>query len=126
MDIRSVYLIVIAVALFPIALSYGAAPHVSLSFLFGIEGITLNEVHIFRAVMGLYLATLIFWICGAFIASIRTAALWSLVVFMLGLAAGRLFSLMMDGGPSQLLIIYLVLEIICAVLGLALLAKKAP
>jgi F0F1-type ATP synthase assembly protein I len=43
-------------------------------------------------------------------------ALVSCAVFMLGLAAGRILSLILDGMPHWLLIVYAILEI---VLGLA-------
>ena len=43
--------------------------------------------------MGLYLALVVFWIAGARNESLRLPALWSLTVFMLGLAAGRVVSL---------------------------------
>ena len=51
--------------------------------------------------------------------SLRFAALCSVVVFMGGLAVGRLLSLFFDGIPGSLLVIYLVLEV-----GFALVAFK--
>ncbi len=74
--------------------------------------------------MGLYLALVVFWIIGAYRAEVRQAALYSLVVFMLGLAAGRTLSLVVDGMPSWLLIVYLVLELILGILGLQLLKRS--
>ena len=74
--------------------------------------------------MGLYLALAVFWIIGAYRAEVRQAALYSLVVFMLGLAAGRTLSLVVDGMPSWLLIVYLVLELILGMLGLQLLKRS--
>ena len=74
--------------------------------------------------MGLYLALLSFWIVGAFRVQLRQAALYSLVVFMLGLALGRVLSLVVDGMPSLLLIGYLGLELILGILGLILLKKS--
>lgn len=61
--------------------------------------------------MGLYLALVIFWIQGARKESMRLPALWSLTVFMLGLAAGRVISLVVDGMPHPLLLLYLLLEL---------------
>jgi hypothetical protein len=43
---------------------------------------------------------------------------------MLGLAAGRTLSLVIDGMPSWLLIVYLVLELILGMLGLQLLKRS--
>jgi len=82
-----------------------------LSFLFDIDVSSINLIHIFRAVMGLYLALIVFWIAGARSKSLRLPALWSLTIFMLGLAAGRLVSLLVDGMPHPLLVLYLVLEL---------------
>ena len=61
--------------------------------------------------MGLYLALVGFWVAGARRASLTLPALWSLTVFMLGLAAGRAVSIAIDGMPHPLLTMYLVLEL---------------
>jgi hypothetical protein len=74
--------------------------------------------------MGLYLAMAGFWIVGAFRAEIRQSALCSLVVFMLGLAAGRVVSLVVDGMPNGLLVAYLALELSLGILGAQLLKKS--
>jgi hypothetical protein len=124
MNIRRIFLLVTAIGLTPIALSYGLVPQKSLSYLFDVPVSNINGSHIFRAVMGLYLALLSFWIVGAFRVQLRQAALYSLVVFMLGLALGRVLSLVVDGMPSLLLIAYLVVEVICGTLGLILLKKS--
>ena len=123
MNIRQIFLLVTAIGITPIALSYGLVPQKSLSYLFDVPVSNINGSHIFRAVMGLYLALLSFWIVGAFRVQLRQAALYSLVVFMLGLALGRVLSLVVDGIPSLLLIGYLGLELIFGILGLILLKK---
>ena len=74
--------------------------------------------------MGLYFALLTFWIVGAFRIQLRQPALYSLIVFMFGLAIGRVLSLIVDGIPSWLLIGYLGLEVIFGTLGLILLKKS--
>jgi len=124
MNIRQIFLLVTGIGLIPIALSYGLLPQKSLSYLFDVSISNINGSHIFRAVMGLYLALLSFWIAGAFRVELRQAALYSLTVFMFGLAAGRVLSLIVDGVPSLLLIAYLVLEVSCGTLGLILLKKS--
>jgi hypothetical protein len=126
MDPRKLLLIITAIGLTPIALSYGAAPSASLSYLFGFSVESLNLTHIFRAVMGLYLALVVFWIAGALSSSLTIPALWSLVVFMFGLAAGRVLSLLLDGVPHWLLIVYLVLELAFGLVGLRLLLSAPP
>jgi hypothetical protein len=123
MNLTKAFLLFAAVGLTPIALGYGAMPGTSLQWLFGIDASSVNSSHIFRAVMGLYLALVLFWIAGAINQRLQFAALWSLVVFMLGLAAGRILSLVLDGFPHPLLFIYLVLEVIMGIIGLALIRK---
>lgn len=75
--------------------------------LFGIDASSVNVSHIFRAVMGLYLALAMFWVMGAMSTKYRLPALYSLVIFMWGLAMGRLLSLLVDGMPHWLLVVYL-------------------
>jgi hypothetical protein len=124
MNIRQIFLLMTAIGLTPIALSYGLVPQKSLSYLFDVSVSNINGSHIFRAIMGLYLALLSFWIVGAFKVQLRQSALCSLVVFMLGLALGRVLSLIVDGMPNLLLIGYLGLELIFGILGLILLKKS--
>ena len=119
MSKESIFLMVAAVGLMPIALAYGLVPATTVPMLYGVEIDSINLTHIFRAVMGLYLAMIVFWILGATRESLRFSALCSMVVFMGGLAVGRLLSLFFDGIPGTLLVIYLLLE-----LGFALVAFK--
>ena len=123
MNIRQLFLAVAAIGLLPIALSYGLVPQKSISYLFGITVSDTNSIHIFRAVMGLYLALITFWLIGAFNVLLRQAALYSLIVFMFGLAAGRILSLILDGMPHWLLTLYLVLELVFGFLGILLVKK---
>ena len=104
-------LLAMAIGLTPIALSYGAVPQVSLSWLFGIDADDVPTRHIFRAIMGLYLALICFWGVGAMYAGLRVPALWSLFVFTFGLALGRLLSLFLDGWPGPLLFAYFPAEL---------------
>jgi hypothetical protein len=114
------FLVFCAVGLVPIALGYGARPSVTLDALFGIKVDTTNLAHIMRAVMGLYLGMVTFWLCGAFRRSMAGAALAACAVFMLGLAAGRLLSFILDGLPHWLLIVYAVLEIVLGLTAVTL------
>ena len=122
---ESIFLLLAAVGLVPIALSYGVYPAGSLMFLFDIDASSVNSSHIFRAIMGLYLAMIIFWIMGARNESLRLAALWSLTVFMLGLAAGRILSLLTDGVPHWFLLVYLALELVFGAIGFVLARRYA-
>ena len=114
------FLIFCAVGLVPIALGYGAKPSVTLNVLFGINVDTTNLTHIMRAVMGLYLGMVVFWLCGAFRKSMESTALAACAVFMLGLAAGRILSFIIDGMPHWLLVVYAVLEIVLGLIAVVL------
>ena len=125
MNIQQMFLLISAIGLLPIALSYGLMPQKSLNILFDITVSDINTTHIFRAVMGLYLSLIIFWLIGAFKEQARQAALYSLIVFMFGLAAGRVISIVIDGIPHWLLVVYLVLELVFGALGVILINKTS-
>ena len=118
---RKPYLLISAVGLLPVALSYGVVPELSLNWLFGIIPDVPNETHIFRGVMGLYLALVSLWVLGAIRERYERAAVVSEVFFMSGLALGRLLSLLVDGWPHWLLAMYMLLEVILAIVGIILL-----
>lgn len=123
-DKSQALLLISALGLFPIALSYGISPELSLNYLFGLEINNVNGSHIFRAVMCLYLFNLTFWLLGAFTKSYRMVALTALALFMLGLATGRLLSFVLDGQPHWLLVVYFVLELTIGMSALYLISKK--
>lgn len=106
-----------AIGLVPIALSYGVSPSRSLSYLLGFEVTGTNQTHVFRAIMGLYLANAAFWLAAAMRPPLVVPALWVMFLFMSGLAAGRVLSLVLDGMPSPVLIFYLVAELVLAILA---------
>jgi len=114
------FLIFCAVGLVPIALGYGAKPSASLDILFGITVDTTNLTHIMRAVMGLYLGMVVLWVWGAFNKQMTAPALVSCAVFMLGLAAGRILSFIVDGMPHWLLVVYAALEIVLGLVAIAI------
>ncbi len=123
------YLLLVALLLVPIALSYGLDPAAVLPRFLNISVEGTDQTQIFRALMCLYLGAAIFWAIAAFTPSWqRVAVIWA-VFFALSLAVGRVLSLVLDGPASRLLDIYLVVEILGGLAGLALLAytrKSAP
>lgn len=124
MKLGRFYLIFSAVGLLPIALSYGVDPNRILPKLLQILPIEGDVVHVFRAMMGLYLATIVLWLLGAMRGgSLMRTALISEIVFMSGLAAGRLLDLLLDGWPSPMLIVYSVAELVLATWGVLCLKK---
>ena len=117
MNKESFFLILSAVGVFPIALVYGAYPSISLPFFYDIEITNNNLANVFRATMGIYIAFNILWISGALIKSMRVGALWSLFVFYIGAGSGRFLSIVIDGTPDTIFLIYLILEIIGAAIS---------
>ena len=119
------FLIFCAVGLVPIALGYGVNPSASLGALFGITVDSTNLTHIMRAVMGLYLGMAVIWLLGAFKASLTGPALVSCAVFMLGLAAGRILSIVVDGRPHWLLMVFAALEVLLGSIAIWLYGKPS-
>jgi hypothetical protein len=118
------YLIFSAVGLLPIALSYGIDPNQILPELLQIQPVEPGVVHIFRAIMGLYFSSIVLWLLGAIRGgSLMRTALIAEIVFMVGLAAGRLLDLLLNGWPSSMLIAYTVAELLLAVWGVFCLKK---
>jgi len=118
------YLLLIVFLIVPIALNYGLDPARSLPEVLDISVSGTDQIHVFRALMCLYLGAAVFWAIAAFTpAWQRTAVIWG-VFFAFSLAIGRVISLAVDGQPSLLLLVYLGLEIAGGLLGLAILAVE--
>lgn len=112
-----------AIGLFPIALSYGLAPELSIPMLFDIEVTSPGLVHIFRAVMGLYFGMIFLWVWGATNEKMTIPAVYALMFFMFGLAGGRVLSLVLEGMVNWLLEVYMLLEFGLGFAALAILKK---
>jgi len=124
MTLSRFYLLFSAAGLLPIALSYGIDPNQILPKFLQIHPIEGDLLHIFRAIMGLYLATLSLWLVGAIRGGeLMRTALVGEIIFMSGLATGRLLSLLLDGWPSPMLIAYTVAELLLAAWGVLCLKK---
>jgi hypothetical protein len=119
------YLLFSAAGLFAIALSYGIAPAAILPKVLDLSVEGTDLTHIFRAVMGLYLAMIVLWVLGALRPNLTSAAVIAEVVFMFGLVFGRVVSIIADGVPSILLLAYTVLGIVMGGWGILIL-KKLP
>lgn len=122
---QKVFLLSATIGLIPIALSYGVDPSSSLSAMFDLTIESTNGIHIFRAVMGLYLALATFWLMGANNESLTRPALLSLIVFMFGLAGGRTLSLLLDGPAHWILTAYLLVELAFGLVALKLLSRQS-
>jgi Domain of unknown function (DUF4345) len=82
------------------------------------------QTHIFRALSCLYLAMSTFCIIAAFTPEWRHVAVIWAVFFAFSLAIGRLLSMVVDGMPSGILLLFLAVELIVGTLGLLLLSRE--
>ena len=121
---ESFFLVFVAIGVFFASLGYGFLPSLTMPFLYEIEVTNTNLLNILRAISGLYIALVTFWILGAYNSNLQLPALWSLTIFMTGIALGRVASILIDGLPSSIFIFYLFIEIISGLIGYALLKGK--
>ena len=121
--IKNLHLITSIIFIIPIALVYGLYPKITLSQLFDIKVETINLKNIFRAIMGLYLGITAIWIIGVLKPKFWITATLTNIVFMGGLAVGRLLSLALDGLPSIYFLVGLLMELSFAFWGLRNLKK---
>ena len=121
---ESIFLVFVASGVFSVSLGYGFLPNLTMPFLYDIEVSNTNLLNILRAISGLYIALVTFWILGAYNSNLQLPALCSLTIFMTGLALGRVTSILIDGLPISIFIFYLFIEIIFSLIGYALLKGK--
>jgi len=122
--LQRLLLLIAAIGLIPIALGYGFMPEKTLTPIYGFDVDNVNLKHIMRAIMGLYFGQIIIWFLGYSNPDLRRPAMYCLVVFMLGLAGGRIVSLVVDGTSHWLLIVYLILELFIGLIGLKLIRTE--
>jgi hypothetical protein len=118
MHIKQAYLIFAFVAVAVIALLYGVSPDWFARTFLDVDNLDADLAHILRAVTGLYLALGLFWLYAAFHQVYRDAAILTTIVFCAGLVSGRLTSLVVDGRPAPLLLLYVAMEFALVPIGL--------
>lgn len=112
MKIKKYFLIFAFFAVSIIALLYGISPQwFALTFL-GVPELDLDLAHILRAVMCLYIALGLFWLFAAFSDKYRNTAVLITGIFSVGLVIGRIISFFVDGQPSPLLVLYIIMEFV--------------
>ena len=112
MKLKKALLILSFFTICTIGLLYGVSPQWFFeTFLLDSPDPNIDQSHILRAVMTLYIALGIFWLYCAFSDKYRDAGIVVLAVFCGGLVAGRILSVLIDGTPSPLLSFYIILEI---------------
>ena len=95
-----------------IGLLYGVSPRWFFGeFLVSSQAPSIDQSHILRAVMMLYIALGLFWLYSAFSDKYRDAGIVVLCLFCGGLVTGRILSVIVDGIPSPLLIFYIFIEL---------------
>lgn len=117
MPVKKYFLVFAFVAVSAIALLYGVSPAWFAKTFLGVDALDANLAHILRAVMGLYVAFGLFWLYAAFHDAYRNVAVLTTVIFSGGLVSGRLVSLILDGRPAPLLVLYVFMEFALAPIG---------
>ena len=84
-----------------IAFVYGFKP----DLWFDVKVLTIDEFNIYKAIMGIYIAFSVLWFIGIIKENYWQTATISNFLFMLGLAFGRIISLILDGIPSTLFLL---------------------
>lgn len=105
-----------------VGLIYGINPSKILPLLFDFNVDSLDLKNVFRANMGLYLGMGIYWIVGITNSNYWRSATLTNVIFMAGLAIGRIISLIVDG-VSKDFTIGLALEVFFMIWGIYNLKK---
>jgi hypothetical protein len=118
------FLLVCAAVLVPVALSYGVDPAVILPKFMNITVEGVDQTHILRALMCLYLGMSLFCAIAAFTPEWRHVAVIWAVFFAFSLVVGRVLSMVVDGPPSRIFYLYLAVELALGIWGLAVLRRE--
>ncbi|MDC1286803.1 DUF4345 domain-containing protein [Gammaproteobacteria bacterium] len=112
MQLKKGLLVVAFMTITVIGLVYGVSPQWFYeTFLVNSQTPGIDQSHILRAVMMLYLGLGLFWLYCAFSGKYRDAGIIVLGVFCAGLVSGRILSVVVDGTPSPILILYIGMEL---------------
>lgn len=120
---KNLHLLLSVIFITPVALVYGLQPSVVLPELFDFKVDTIDLTNIFRAQMGLYLLMSCFWAISIIKPKFWITATITNILFMGGLATGRLISVVVDGAPSIYFLIGVILEFALTFWGLRNLKK---
>ena len=125
MALKKLVLVLSFLIITVIALIYGASPTWFFdTFLEKTPGPpSVDQSHVLRAVMTLYLGFGFFWLYAAFSDRWRDAGILVLAVFCGGLVVGRLLSVAVDGTPSPILVLYIGAELLLVPLCIWLLRR---
>lgn len=118
MKIKKTFLIFAFAIVTIIALLYGVSPQWFARTFLDVTQLEPNIAHIFRAVMGLYLALGVFWLYAAINDRYTNVAVLTTAIFSGGLVLGRILSLFTEGQPAPLLVFYVGAEFILTPIAL--------
>jgi hypothetical protein len=115
---KNLHLLASAAIIFIVGIAYGANPSSILPRWFDFQVQSTDLTHVFRAMMGLYIA-----FAGLFLAGVAIPWLWKAstlcnIVMMGGLAAGRILSILVDGSPSPLFLTGFFVELVLMTWGI--------
>lgn len=118
------FLLASGISVISIGFLYGTAPKIILE---GIVGLSIqdNELHIFRAIMGLYCGVGALLLAGAFHKEHMRSALLLETVFLGSLAGGRLISFAADGNFHWFALLATGIEIPLFIVCAALFKKQS-
>ncbi|WP_136798154.1 MULTISPECIES: DUF4345 domain-containing protein [Desulfosediminicola] len=112
MQLKKALLILAFGTILIIGMLYGISPSWFLTtFSTASEPASIDQTHILRAVMMLYIALGLFWLYAAFSDRYRDIGIVILAIFCGGLVAGRILSVVIDGPPSPLFVLYIFMEL---------------
>ena len=123
--IKNLHLGLSSITVINVGLTYGISPNQILPFFFDFKVETIDLNNVFRAIMGLYLGLAFYWMYGIFKSEHWKNATLISVIFMGGLAFGRIISILLDGIPSLPFTIGTVAEILFMFWGIRNLKKEA-
>ena len=114
---KNLHLALSAAVVVAAGLFYGANPEGSIPHIFSFTVDDLELKNIFRAIMGLYLGFAAYWIIGIWNAKYWEGATISNIIFMGGIAFGRILGTVLDGF-SIIWVIGLLLELFMMAWGI--------
>jgi Domain of unknown function (DUF4345) len=117
---KNLHLIISIIIVIPVAFFYGSKP----DYLFEVSLNSKDELNIFKAIMGLYLGFATLWIYGIIKPEFWKAATISNMIFMLGLAFGRIYSITVDGIPTTIFLLGTIGELILGIFAWYQLKKQ--
>jgi Domain of unknown function (DUF4345) len=126
MTIKNLHLAISAFCVLIVGLAYGIFPDSILHVLFDFNFESHDFRHLLKGIMGLYIGISIYWLWGIIHAENWQAATQSNIVFMGGLACGRIISLISDGMPSMAYLLGLLIELLLMIWGMNNLHQQKP